>query len=521
MRIFILFIAILFHATTISQISKPKMVIAVVVDQMKYEYVYRFWDDFGQKGFKKLINQGTFCRNTHYNYVPTYTGPGHASIFTGTTPAVHGIIGNSWYSRDSLKPVYCAGDWKAQTICLCQKPHDKLNKGDGNMSPRNLLSTTIGDQLKIVDTSSKVFGVSLKDRGSILSAGFSANGAYWMNSTGNWITSDYYRNSIPNWVKQFEELNPVSNYMNSFWSGSTFNINLKDKLDQRGPSAIKSTPKGNQILWDFSKQLILNESLGSDEHTDLLVVGFSATDYIGHQFGPDAEQTKDTYLKLDQTIADMLLFFDKQFGKKNYTIMLTSDHGAATSPDVMRKMKFNGGRFDSRKLLLELNNYLFDVFGQDQLVSKEINMQFYLNFDIINSAGIEVDLLFQKIKDFLESKEFIKSVYDFRFNYFSINEKEVEMIKNGYHPKRSGDLFYVLNPGYLEWSRETGTTHASQYNYDTHVPLIFYGNGVQRKKLIDKRVHISDIAPTLSIIMKTSFPSGCTGNPIEDVISEN
>ena len=230
--------------------------------------------------------------------MPTYTGPGHASIFTGTTPAVHGIIGNSWYSRDSLNPVYCAGDWKAQTICLCQKPHDKLNKGDGKMSPRNLLTTTLGDQLKIVDTSSKVFGVSLKDRGSILSAGFSADGAYWMNSTGNWITSNYYRNSIPDWLKQFEELNSVPSYMNGFWTGSTFNINLKDKLDQRGPSAIKSTPKGNQILWDFSKQLIVKESLGTDEHTDLLVVSFSATDYVGHQFGPDAEQTKDTYIKI-------------------------------------------------------------------------------------------------------------------------------------------------------------------------------------------------------------------------------
>ncbi|MEC8459505.1 MAG: alkaline phosphatase family protein, partial [Bacteroidota bacterium] len=290
---------------------------------------------------------------------------------------------------------------------------------------------------------------------------------------------------------------------------------------QIGPSAIKSTPKGNQILWNFSKQLILNESLGVDEHTDLLVMGFSATDYIGHQFGPDAEHTKDTYTKLDQTIAEMLLFFDKQFGKKNYTIMLTSDHGAATSPNVLKKMKFNGGRFNSRNLLLALNRYLFDVFGQDQLVSKEINMQFYLNFDIINSAGIEFDLLFQKIKHFLESKEFIKSVYDLRSNSFSINENEIKMIKNGFHPKRSGDIFYVLSPGYIEWRRETGTTHASHYNYDTHVPLVFYGNGVQKKKLIDKRVHITDIAPTLSIIMKSSFPSGCTGNPIEEVISEN
>ena len=521
MRIFILFITFLYHANTLCQNSKPKMVIAIVVDQMKYEYVYRFWDDFSEKGFKKLIDEGTFCRNTHYNYVPTYTGPGHASIFTGTTPAVHGIIGNSWYSRDGLNPVYCAGDWKAQTICLCQKPHDKLNKGDGQMSPRNLLTTTIGDQLKIVDTSSKVFGISLKDRGSILSAGFSADGAYWMNSTGNWITSDYYRNSIPDWLKQFEELNSVPSYMNGFWTGSTFNINLKDKLDQIGPSAIKSTPKGNQILWDFSKQLIVKESLGTDDHTDLLVVSFSATDYVGHQFGPDAEQTKDTYIKLDQTIADMLLFFDKRFGKNNYTIMLTSDHGAATSPDVLKKLKFNGGRFDSRQLLLELNRHLFDVFGQDQLVSKAINMQLYLNFDIINSARIELDHLFQKMKLFLEGKEYIKYVYDMRSNSFSVNENEVEMIKNGFHPKRSGDVFYVLSPGYIEWSRETGTTHASHYNYDTHVPLIFYGNGVKKNKLIDKRIHISDIAPTLSIIMKTSFPNGCTGNPIKGVILDN
>ena len=201
--------------------------------------------------------------------------------------------------------------------------------------------------------------------------------------------------------------------------------------------------------------------------------------------------------------------------------MVTSDHGAATSPDVLKKLKFNGGRFDSRKLLLELNRHLFDVFGQDQLVSKAINMQFYLNFDIINSAGIELDLLVQKMKQFLEAKEYIKFVYDMRSNSFPVNENEVEMIKNGFHPNRSGDVFYVLSPGYIEWSRETGTTHASHYNYDTHVPLIFYGNGVQKNKLIDKRIHISDIAPTLSIIMKTSFPNGCTGNPIKGAILNN
>ena len=521
MRNYFLFWVLLITTSFSAQLNKPNAVIAVVVDQMKYEYIYRFWNEYGQDGFKKLHEKGVFCRNTHYNYIPTYTGPGHASIFTGTTPSVHGIIGNSWYTRDSLKPVYCAGDWKAQTLCLCQQPHDNVNRGDGNMSPRNLLSTTIGDQLKTVDSLSKVFGVSLKDRGAILSAGISADGAFWMNSKGDWITSTFYNSKFPMWIKEFSDVNSVESYMNGIWEGSSFSLNLQEMYQKMGPSAIKSTPKGNQILWDFSKELIHQEGIGKDTHTDLLIVSFSATDYVGHQYGPDAEQTKSMYIKLDEILAQMLSYFDQSIGKGKYTLMLTADHGAGTSPDVLKKRKLNGGHFSSRELLAEVNQYLLKTLGSSSLISREINMQYYLNFSTMDSLRISYDQVYTQVKYFLEKKEFIHSVYNKENVAKGLLSNEKSMLIKGIHPKRSGDMFLVLSPGYLEWSKTTGTAHATHYNYDTHVPLFFYGKGVNKNKCIDKRIQITDIAPTLSLLMKTSFPSGCTGNPIKGVMCEN
>jgi hypothetical protein len=245
----------------------PKILVSVVVDQMKYEFVDRFWEDFGDNGFKKLVNDGVFCRNTHYNYIPTYTGPGHASIYTGTTPSVHGIIGNNWYKKDDFSPVYCAGDWKSQTVCLCKKPHGKSNPGNGQMSPDALLCNTVGDQLKLKDSISKVFGVSIKDRGAILSTGALSDGAYWLNSESQWITSSFYRKNIPKWMVDFHENHPISSYLIGKWEGKTFSYDLNKEYVELGPSYIKSVPMGNDYTIDFTKQLFVNEKLGEDNHT--------------------------------------------------------------------------------------------------------------------------------------------------------------------------------------------------------------------------------------------------------------
>jgi predicted AlkP superfamily pyrophosphatase or phosphodiesterase len=496
--------------------ENPKILVSIVVDQMKYEYVDRFWDEFGEKGIKKLVNEGVFCRNTHYNYIPTYTGPGHASIFTGTTPSVHGIIGNNWYSRKDFSPVYCAGDWASQTVCLCKKPHEKTNPGSGKMSPISLLCNTVGDQLKIKDSLSKVFGVSIKDRGAILSTGTLADGAYWLNYDSKWITSSFYRKNLPDWMVQFHNNHSIKSYMNNFWTGTTFKYDLNKMFAETGPSAIKATPKGNNYTLDFSKALIKNEKLGTDQHTDLLVISFSSTDYVGHKFGPDAEEVKSMYLNLDQQITELIQFLESHCGTNQFIISLTSDHGAGTSPVVIEKKRLKGGNFISREIFPELNTLLELKFGVPDILARYSNMQFYINYQKLDSLNILNTEIFDVARNWLKKQPSIDEVYSANTLSNSLTSLKTKSLINGIYPNRSGDIFFTLKPGYIEWSTKTGTTHGTHYNYDSHVPLLFYGYNIQPKQIY-RNIKIIDIAPTLSILLRSAFPNACTGNPISEV----
>lgn len=517
LKIYFLSITFPFCLLINSQTISPKLVVAVVVDQMKYEYVDRFWSNYGDNGIKKLTKNGAFCRNTNYNYIPTYTGPGHASIFTGTSPSVHGIIGNNWYNRKDFSPVYCAGDWNSQTICLCKKPHQANEIGNGQMSPNELLSNTIGDQLKLCDTLSKVFGVSIKDRGAILSTGPLANGAYWLNNNGQWITSSFYNNKLPNWVVDFHKESPADSYMRGSWKGSSFDIDLKKLVNKNGISAIKGTPKGNDFTLDFAKRLILEEKLGMDDHTDLIVVSFSSTDYVGHRYGPDAEHVQSTYTSFDKNISNMISFLDQEIGEGKYIIMLTSDHGAGTSPSELDKRRLKGGNFKSREVLGNLNEVLKNNFNVDNLVARHANMQFYLNYSKMDSLKISFDKVYNIMNQVLLKEPSIKEVFNRNTLLAYPPTKTTKMLINGIHNERSGDVFIILNPGYIEWSSKEGTSHGTHYNYDTHVPLFFYGAGITARQIYDK-VNICDIAPTLSVLMNIGFPNACTGNPIGAVL---
>ena len=496
--------------------TTPKLVVSIVVDQMRYEYVDRFWDEYSENGLKKLVKQGVFCRNTHYNYIPTYTGPGHASIFTGTTPSVHGIIGNNWYDKDDFSAVYCSGDGKHRTICLCKKPHEKSNPGNGKMSPNLLLCNTVGDQLKLKDSLSKVFGVSIKDRGAILSVGFLADGAYWLNSNSKWITSSHYRENIPKWIEKFHEKHTVKSYMNHFWKGVSFNYDLKEDFEDMGPSSLKATPEGNNYTLDFSKELIINENLGTDTHSDFLVISFSSTDYVGHKFGPDAEELKSMYLNLDNNLSKLLKFLDEHCGKNNYLISLTSDHGAGTSPIEIERRGLKGGNFISREIFPELNKELELVFGIPSILARYSNMQFYIDFKKIHSLKISETDVFLEAKKWLSNLNSVDEVYSKTSIANGLPSQKVQRLINGIYPRRSGDIFITLKPGFIEWSSKIGTTHGTHFNYDSHVPLIFYGFNIKPKQIYSK-IKIIDIAPTLSIFLKTAFPNACTGNPIGEI----
>ncbi|HJR99654.1 MAG TPA: alkaline phosphatase family protein, partial [Flavobacterium sp.] len=383
---------LLFSTITVFNVSaqqRPKLVVGIVVDQMKMEYLYRFSDDFSNNGFKRLMNDGYVFHNTHYNYMPTYTGPGHASIYTGTTPAIHGIVGNTWFDKSVGKNRYCTDDASVSI----------LGTGDldeGQMSPLNLQSTTMTDELRLATNfKGKVIGISVKDRGAILPAGHFANWAFWMSDSGNFISSTFYGKQLPNWVVDFNSKKLYETYLSKDWTllksesvydksiaddnpyegllyGSknpVFPYALKEMYAKKGAKVIKSTPFGNDFLADFAKDAIANEDLGTDAITDFLALSFSSTDYIGHLTAPHSREVQDTYLRLDETIADFLNYLDKKVGKGNYLVFLTADHAAAENVNFLKDNKYAVEAVDYKKLSDKLHEFSKTTFGADLVLN--------------------------------------------------------------------------------------------------------------------------------------------------------
>jgi len=496
--------------------EKPKLVVGIVVDQMRYDYIYRFWNQFDDNGFKKLVNEGYFLRNTHYNYTPTYTGPGHASIFTGTTPSVHGIIGNNWYNKEDGLSVYCAGDGNSTTVCDCEN-HVDVESTAGKMSPHRMLTTTFSDELKLFSPQSKVFGISIKDRGAILPAGHMANGAFWMGKSGEWISSSYYYEQLPEWLLQFQQDKPATSYFKGAWKGKGFGYPMDSLLASRGPSSVKSTPQGNTYLKDLAIELIKAEQLGKDRITDVLTLSFSSTDYIGHQFGPHAQELVDTYIKLDKDIAEILKHIDSTVGQENALIFLTADHGVVSVPNELKARKIPAGYFNASNLTAELNNHISKRYGNNTWVLKYSNQQFYLNRNLIEEEKISHQEIQQLAADYLITIEGVQNTFTaHQLHHNEYQNNFHSLIQQGFNQKRSGDVVIALNSGWIEWSSPTGTTHGSCFSYDTHVPLLFWGKGI-KQGLSDEHISICDIAPTVSTLLGISFPNGCTGKPIRSI----
>ena len=505
--------------------EKPKLVVGIVVDQMRYDYIYRFWEDFGDDGFKKLINEGHFFRNCQFGYVPTYTGPGHASIFTGTTPAVHGIIANDWYDKNSGEYIYCVGDNKMNIIGFSSKNTEI--SADGKMSPHNMITTTFGDELKIFNDESKVIGISLKDRGAILPAGHTANAAYWLGNNGKWITSSFYMQSLPHYVQEINERNDVQKYLTGDWKiKGEFTHDLEDMLEKSGGGAIKKTPFGNSILKDLAIKILNEEKLGQGNNTDILTLSFSSTDYIGHQFGPHSHEIKDTYLRLDKDISKLLKYIDSQIGFQNTLIFITADHGVVSEPHQLMKRKIPAGYFDKNVMISELKEHLMKKYNRqkkigssNQFISNFSNNNLYLNHQfILDNLNISIEEIQNECAKFLLKYEWVKNTYT--ANQLHENEYSNSfhsLIQRGFNQKKSGDVIVSLQSGWLSvnW-RNGGTTHGSCYSYDTHVPLIFFGGKIPQGQT-DRKVNIRDIAPTISTILGISFPNGCTGNPLPEV----
>jgi len=514
--------------------EQPKLVVGIVVDQMRYDYLTRFWDRFGEDGFKKLVNEGYNFKNNHFNYVPTYTGPGHASVYTGTSPMNHGIIGNGWYDKFIHESVYCAGDDSVEPV--------GTEDDAGKMSPHRMKTTTVSDENRLhTQMRGKTIGVSIKDRGSILPAGHTANAAYWFHGSdeGKWITSSFYMEELPQWVKDFNDSDKVEAYLkpwttlhdiesynesgsdkNNFEGGfrgkedATFPYDLEELSEENGGfDIIENSAYGNDITLEFALAAIKAEELGQDVDTDFLTLSFSSTDKIGHNFGVNSKEIQDTYLRLDKNIAQLLEELNEKVGKGNYTIFLSADHGGGDVPAYLDSVNIPAGYFESDEFREELEQFVSEEFDEDELIESVYNNQIFFNYQVMGEAGISSSDLQSKMAHYILQLDQIDKVYTRdQLSSGSFVSGAGVAIQNGFNQKRSGDVVYVLDPATIVYSR-TGSTHGSGLMYDTHAPLIFYGNGV-KKGSTTQRTEIVDIAPTLSALLGISFPSGTTGKPL-------
>ncbi len=518
-----------------SQKSQPKLVVGIVVDQMRDEYIDRFYDDFGQGGFKRLIDKGFRMKNMHYNYFPTYTAPGHASIYTGTSPAYHGIVGNFWYHRGEKKGVYCTADDRYFALGEAEKERD------GQMSPYRLIATTVTDELKLFSNfRSKVIGLSLKDRGAILPAGHFADAAYWMSGNGNFISSNFYANELPSWVVNFNNKKLYEKYLSKDWNllrnestydesssdnalfegkladilDAEFPYDLRKAYEKSGGGIIKTTPFGNSILADFAQEAINNERLGKDEFTDFLTVSFSSTDYIGHLLGPRSRELQDTYLRLDETLEDFLNFLDRKVGKGEYLVFLTADHACAENPNFMKEHKMEVVNLDRKDFQKQLEKFTQEKWGEN-CIEDYSNLNVFLNEKSLQKANINIDNAIDELQEYILSFNFVELALTQKQLQGFVPNKNAQFIQNGYDPKQNGQIVILLKPGFYEYP-DFGTTHGSTYIYDTHVPMLWYGAGISSGVSYNKH-YITEIAPTLSQLLHISIPNSSSSEIIQEL----
>lgn len=516
----------------------PKLVVGIVVDQMRYDYLTRFWDHYGNGGFKRLVEDGFNCKNNHFNYAPTSTGPGHASIYTGTTPATHGIMGNVWYDKKLETQVYCVSDDTFESI--------GASDGAGQMSPHRLLVTTITDELRLhTQMQGKVIAVAIKDRGAVLPAGHTGNAGYWFpgGDEGNWITSSYYMSELPDWVNKFNATHTVDQYKKPWTtledistyvesgvdnneyesvyigeSAPVFPHNLPALWDENGKyDLLKITPYGNNITTDFALAALRGENLGSDEITDFLAISFSSTDYVGHKFGVNAKEVQDTYVRLDRDIDRILKTLDKEVGTNEYVVFLTSDHGAIEVPSYLKDQKIPAGYLGPELLEDKLFEFLKYKFGTEDIIKTISDNQIFLNHKVVQN----LDLSIREVQEILAAEILNYDTFEAVYTGYQMQQNEYTrglpyILQNGYDQKRSGDILLVMKPGFINYPK-TGSTHGSSQIYDTHVPLLFFGKGI-KKGSTTGRTEIPDIAPTMAVLLGIAFPNGTTGSPISEVL---
>ncbi|WP_291780414.1 alkaline phosphatase PafA [Cecembia sp.] len=534
----LLFVLLPLYSIAQEQVTKkPKLVVGIVVDQMRQEYFYKFEARYSDGGFKRLMKEGFMMKNAHYNYIPTYTGPGHASIYTGTTPATHGIIANNWYVRDLGRMIYCAEDSTVTAV--------GGSASSGNISPRNMYTTTISDELQFASNKrAKAVGIAIKDRGAALPAGHLGD-AYWFDSkTGEFMTSTYYYDALPKWVKAFNKRKLAEKYLSGKWEPlfpiETYIQSIADDNPFEGPfigmettafpydlpalmenndnfGLISTTPFGNTLTLDMAYAALEGEQLGKRGETDLLAISFSSPDYIGHRFGPTSVELEDNYLRLDRELEAFFDHLDKEYGKDEYLVFLTADHAVADIVDYMLSENVPAGNFNTRFILTQMRGFCIVSYGEGNWISSFTNEQVFINHELAKEKGVAVEQIQRELAAFLLRFDGIKEVYtatDMRRMDYVTGRKQ--LLQMGYNHKASGDLLLILEPAWLS-SSWRGTTHGTGYTYDTHVPIIFMGWNIPQGES-SRYATVTDIAPTLSMLLNIRLPNGATGQPILEIL---
>lgn len=523
--------------------NRPRIVVGLVVDQMSWDYLYRYNDRFSEHGgFRRLLAHGFNCHNARIDYIPSVTAIGHASVYTGSVPSIHGIAGNSFYIDG--KQVYCTEDKSVRSVGSEDSP-------SGQMSPRNLLTTTIADELKIATNfRSRTIGISLKDRGAILPVGGSATAAYWFDDkSGNFISSTYYMEELPRWAERFNARKLPMKYLQEDWKPlkrlSSYTQSIEDNnpyehswdelpptlpllthkiVQKKGVGIIRSTPMGNTLTLEMAKAAIEGERLGSRrDSTDFLAISLSSTDYIGHRYATFSVELEDTYLRLDRDLGNFLNYLDKQYGSGGYLFFITADHAVAHNTAFLASRKLPGRQWRVDQAKARLDSVAREQLGtDDKVVLKLMNYQVFLDEKKLKALKADRPKLIKALCEVLTEQEGVAYAIDAQASaQTAIPEAIRSRIINGYNQHRSGAIFIVPHPGWVagRGKAEQGANHAVWAPYDTHIPLIFLGHNIKAGSLY-REVHMTDIAPTLSMLLKTQLPSGCIGKPITELFEK-
>lgn len=525
---------------------RPKLIVLIIIDQFRQDYLFRFRPFFGNGGFRRFLDEGAVFTNCFYSYAQTLTAPGHATLATGAVPAAHGIIGNEWFDRGSGEIVTSVTDRSRRLVGTAGR----------GASPQALIGTTFADQLRLsTNFRSKVVGLSLKDRGAILPAGKSGNLALWFDSrSGQFITSDYYVQELPPWVAQFNAAKPADKYFGARWEKGfpaavymqadaddrpyegvsaggtrTFPHVITGGLNSPGPAfydALTATPFANDLLVDLAQAAIKNEHLGEDDDPDLLIISFSANDIAGHTYGPFSQEVADLTLRTDQTLARLFSSLDRRFGPGGYIAALSADHGVSPIPEFAAAHKLGGRRIAPGAVIEAVQQHLRTRFGDEKWIDPRAEFlvaagMIYLNREAISKRNLDPAVVERAAAEAAQTVPGVAASFtrtDLLAGHYR-HDRLGAFVANGFHPERSGDVILVTEPLAIFWRQSAGTTHGSPHTYDTHVPLLLFGTRIKPGTYATPCTP-ADLAPTLAALLEIEVPTSVTGRVLHEALKE-